>query len=102
MHRHTYALEIKRGQRFESSRANWMKLAYIQQMYNIIYAKMVDAGVAMFIDEVFTNGKGEVVSEEEKYGRANNIRITHPDYVCMMDETGCNTSQKMMVLMGEK
>ena len=55
---------------------------------------MVDAGVEISIEEVFTNKTGEIVSEGEKYGRENNIKITYPKYICFMDETGCNTLQK--------
>ena len=54
---------------------------------------MVDARVALSIEEVFTNKTGEIVSKGEKYGRGNDIKIMYSKYICFMDETGCNTSQ---------
>ena len=91
--RHKDVLETRRGERFESSRVNWTKLSFIVQMYDIVYTEMVDARVALSIEEVFTNKTGEIVSKGEKYRRGNNIKITYPKYICFMDKTGCNTSQ---------
>ena len=48
--RHKDVLETKRGDLFESSCANWEKLPFIVKMYNIIYAEMVDDGVAISIE----------------------------------------------------
>ena len=55
---------------------------------------MVDARVALSIEEVFKNKTGEIVSKGEKYGTGHDITIMYPKYICFMDETGCNTSQK--------
>ena len=55
---------------------------------------MVDSRNAISKEEVFTNKTGEIVSKGEKYGRGNNIRIIYPKYICFMDETECNNSQK--------
>ena len=52
--RHKDVLQTRRRERFESSRVNWTKLPFIVQMYDIIYAEMVDARVAVSIEEVFT------------------------------------------------
>ena len=71
-------------------------------IYDIIYAKMVDARVAVSIEEVFTNKIGEISSKGEKYGRGNNIKSMYPKYICFMDETGCNTSQKKIFIMRAK
>ena len=50
-------------------------------MYDIIYAEMEDAGVAISIEEVFMNKTGEIFSEGEKYGRGKDIKITYPKYI---------------------
>ena len=93
--RHKDVLETIRGERIESSRANWEKLPFIVQMYDIIYSKMVDARVVTSIEEFFTNKTGEIVSKGEKYGRGNDIKITYPKNIYIfMDEIGRNTSQK--------
>ena len=47
---HKDVIETRRGERFESSRPNWTKLLFIVQMYNIIYAKIVDARIAISIE----------------------------------------------------
>ena len=92
--RHKDVLQTRRGERFDSCHVSWEKLSFIVQMYDIIYAKMVDARVAVSIEEVFKNKTGEIVSKGEKYGRGNNIKIMYPKYIFLMDETGCNTLQK--------
>ena len=63
-------------------------------MYDIIYSEMVDAHVTVSKEEVFTNKTGEMFSKGEKYGRGNDIKIMYPKYICFIDKTGCNTSQK--------
>ena len=90
---HRNVLETRRGERFKYSRANWTKLPFIVQMYDIIYVDMVDARVAVSIEEVFTNKTGEIFSKGEKYGRVKEIKIMHPKYICFMDKAGCNTSK---------
>ena len=55
---------------------------------------MVYACVEISIEKVFTDKIGEIVSKGEKYRRGNDIKITYPKYICFMDKTGCNTSQK--------
>jgi hypothetical protein len=64
-------------------------------MYDVIYDKFVDAGVACVRDTtVFLDRAGNTVAEEDQYGEAVNLEITHADYILFGDETGCNTSQK--------
>ncbi len=52
-------------------------------MYENVYNTMVEAGVA------------EEVSEEIKYetGLPSKFKLTRPEYVVFVDETGCNTNQ---------
>ena len=90
---HSDVLETKRGQPFESSRTNGTKLPFVVQMHDVTCTKMADDGAAVSMDEVFTIKEGEIVSEQEKCGRATTIKITHPKPICMMDETGCNALQ---------
>ena len=94
MDRHKDVLQTRRGERFKSSRVNWTKLPFIVQMYDIIYAEMVYSRVAVSIEEVFTNKKGETVSKGENYGRVNDIKIMCPKYMSFIDKTGCNNSKK--------
>ena len=41
-------------------------MPFIVHMYDIIYAEMIDACVAVSTEEVFTNKTGEIISEGEK------------------------------------
>jgi len=45
-----HRLVTRRGERFACNCADWTKLPNIVQMYNIIYGKLVDAGVAIKLD----------------------------------------------------
>ncbi len=54
-----------------------------ENMYENVYKTMVEAGVA------------EELSEEiqHKAGLPSKYRLTRPEYVLFVDETGCNTNQ---------
>ena len=61
-------------------------------MYNVIYNELVDAGVVFVLDcPVYTDIEGNEVTEDVRFGKKQEIKITHPDYVVSSDETGCNT-----------
>jgi hypothetical protein len=95
MKRNAHRLVTKRGERFACNRADWSKLSYFKQMYDVIYDQMVDAGVARVREiAVFMNRSGDIVDEASKFGEPCDIEILHPDYILFGDETGCNTSQK--------
>jgi hypothetical protein len=95
MRRNAHRLVTKRGERFASNRADWSKMSYIKQMYDVIYDQLVDARVARLREiPVFMNRAGEIVDESEKYGEPVDIDVLHPDYILFGDETGCNTSQQ--------
>ena len=64
-------------------------------MYDIIYDELVDDGLAFVLDcPVYTDVEGNEVTEDERFGKKQEIKITHPHYVVFANETGCNTSQK--------
>ncbi|KAL3773882.1 hypothetical protein ACHAWO_007202 [Cyclotella atomus] len=93
--RNAFRIVTKRGEKFACMRSNWTTYENIAQMYDVIYDEMVDAGVAVYLEvKIFTDREGNVVDEEFAYGFAQDIKITHPDYILFADEVGCNTSQK--------
>ena len=95
MKRHGHRLVTKKGERFACDRSYWTTLANIQQMYDVIYDAMVDASIAMKIQvPVFTDRYGNEVSEKERFGLEQHIKLTKPAYLLFPDETGCNTSKK--------
>ena len=93
--RHADQIVTRRGEKFACIRSDWTKMSNIAQMYDIIYDEMLDAGVAAFRETpVFTDRHGNVVNEDQRFGRIQNIRMKHADYVLFADESGCNTDQK--------
>ena len=43
---------------------------------------------------MFTDRYGNEVSEKERFGLEQHIKLTKPAYLLFPDETGCNTSKK--------
>ncbi len=62
MRRNAHRLVTKRGELFACNRANWSKLSYLKQMYDVIYDQMVDAGGVARLREipVFMNRSGDM------------------------------------------
>ena len=66
MRRYGHRLVTKRGQKFESNRADWCKEVYIRQMYDVIYDNMIDAGIAHKLpDAVLMDANGNVVEKDD-------------------------------------
>ena len=63
-------------------------------MYDVIYDEMLDAKVAILLDEpIYTDIRGNVVEETEYFGLLQNMKITKPSFVVFADESGFSTSQ---------
>ena len=93
--RHENEIVTLRGEKFACVRGDWTKLSNINQMYDVIYDEMVDARIARKRDvEVFTDRKGNIVQETERFGLRQDIHIEHPDYLLFADESGVTTNQK--------
>ena len=60
-----------------------MRKEHFENMYQCMYKSMVEAGVA------------EELAEEIQYGSGlpSKFRLTNPNYVVFVDETGSNTNQ---------
>jgi len=90
-----HRIVTKRGEKFATNRADWTKMKNIRQMYDVIYDELVEAGVALNLDNpMFTDYNGIEVEEDERFGLKQDIKITHLHYIMFADETGCNTSQR--------
>ncbi|KAL3804780.1 hypothetical protein ACHAW5_001887 [Stephanodiscus triporus] len=96
LRRHEDKLVTKRGEKFALNRSDWTTLPNIKQMYEVIYDEMVDANVAVSLDSpVFTDIDGKPEDHETKrFGLAQHIKITKPEWILFADESGFNTSQK--------
>ncbi len=82
--------------RFDSFREDWCTMENFEAMYEDIYARMVDSGVATKApNPVWASKEGMVVeTKDEAWGRQTKYLLTRPDYVVFVDEVGDNTSQK--------
>ncbi len=67
----------------DTKRNTWVTKENFQNMYESVYEAMVTAGVAQKEDEEITYGTG----------LPSRYRLTKPEYVLFVDETGCNTNQ---------
>ncbi len=64
LRRNGQRIVTQQGKKFAVDRSDWTTLGNIAQMYDIIYNKMVDAGVAEKLDtSVFFNQEGEIIEE---------------------------------------
>ena len=89
-------INSKKAVRFDSKRDDWCTYENFEKMYNGVYKAMVDARVAIELEEeVFVKVDGTITeNEEESYGRKTKFLLTQPKYCLYVDEVGCNTSQK--------
>jgi hypothetical protein len=80
----------------DQNRINWCTYQNFHNMYDGVYKSMVKAGVAVeTAEEVMYDNRGNQVFEKEKmFGRPTKFKLTKPQNVIFVDETGCNTNQK--------
>ncbi len=83
MHRFDDALTRNGSTVKDIKRRTWVTRENFENMYENVYATMVEAGIA------------EEVQEAIQYdtGLPTKYRLTHPEYLLFVDETGCNTNQ---------
>jgi hypothetical protein len=67
----------------DSKRNTWVTQENFQNMYESVYEATVSAGVAKKEEEEINYGTG----------LPSRYRLTKPEYVLFVDETGCNTNQ---------
>jgi hypothetical protein len=69
---------LKKSGRFDSKRDDWCRLENFEDMYNIMYEKLLDAGIADVLhDEVWLDRYGDIVqTEEETYGQKTKYLYT--------------------------
>jgi hypothetical protein len=79
------------------NRQTWVTYDNFESMYECVYDRMVQAGIAKRLPEkVWRDREGLIVdSEENAFGKATEYEITHPHMLLTVDETGSNTNQKL-------
>jgi hypothetical protein len=77
-------------------RLTWCTYEKFFNMYNAVYKHMVEAKVAMKLEEeVMIDAEGkQVFTREEMVGHPTKYIRTHPEQVLFVDETSCDTNQK--------
>jgi len=78
-------------------RNTWVSYENFSNMYDNIYASLIDAGVARRLpDKVCRDRSGNIVDDEadEAFGFPSDIEIIHPEWILFVDEVGVNTNQK--------
>jgi hypothetical protein len=86
-------LQTKKGRKFELDRSKWNKYRNFKRMYDDIEDEMIEAGVAIRLDEpVWMDDKGNRVEENQSKGFKVKTRLTRADMCLVMDEVGCNLS----------
>ena len=96
MKRNHDAIRRRRCKVRDQKRLTWCTYEHFEDMYDSIYKRMVEAGVATKNDNLlmFDKEGNEVDDENKMYGRKTRYRMTCPDNVVFVDETGSNTNQK--------
>jgi hypothetical protein len=91
LERNKQKIETKKGRKFELDRSNWTKYRYFKSMYEDIEKELVDAKVAVRLDEpVWMDANGNSVAEVDLVGMKVCTKFTHPNMCITMDEVGCN------------
>jgi hypothetical protein len=89
---------LRRGQCHprDINRYSWCTYENFSMMYKGVSASMVQAGIAVELEETIMYSKnGEIANDSNQmYGRPTKYKITRPEYLLFVDETGCNTNMK--------
>jgi len=93
----SHCLINKWGEKFASSRADWLTYDNFERMYNDIYAAMKKAGLICDLETpVSMDSQGNIVpmGDSTAFGLPVWQCVIHPDHLIFMDEMGLNTNQK--------
>jgi hypothetical protein len=69
---------------------NWCTMESFASMYKGVYSGMVNAGIAVELEnEILYDNFGEITTDEKEIYRClTHRKITHPEYLFLVDETG--------------
>jgi len=105
MKRHQDELKRVRATIKDVNRKTWVKYEHFENMYNNVYARMIEAGVAVKLEsKVWFNKDCDIVESKEDggIGLMSDVQLVHPEYVVFVDETGVNTNQKADGAVGDQ
>ena len=77
-----HKLVTKSGNTFGSDWKDWQQKCYFEQMYDNVYAELVDLGLAETVGPVYRDIDNNIIEEDssERLGQKCDIAITHPDF----------------------
>jgi hypothetical protein len=83
------------GRMRDIKRFTWCTYEHFEQMYKCVYHVMVEAGVAekLTVKKYYDVDGNEVFNADDAFGRGTLYKVTNPERIVFVDETGCNTSQ---------
>jgi hypothetical protein len=93
-------VRTKRCKVQDCKRHTWCTYSNFSQMYDDVYDRMVEAGVAIKLDEeAMLNKEGNIVTnKEEMFGRPSKYIVTKLEQILFVDETGSNTKKVVMLV----
>jgi hypothetical protein len=96
LQRHKNEIESKCPRKFPADRTKCTTFANIDAMYDMVYAVLVEAGVASRAESPqWTDKSGQPVkTEAEAFGSHAEFVVNHPEWFLFVDELGKNTNQK--------
>jgi hypothetical protein len=94
--RHKEEIDSKCPRKFPADRTTWTTYSNIDSMYDMVYAVLVEAGVASRADSPqWTDKNGHPVeTEAEAFGSLVEYIVDYPEWFLFVDELGKNTNQK--------
>ena len=96
MKRHSNTIKAVRTRTSDSKRIQYITRENFQTMYDCVYERMVEGGVAIKHEEpIMYDARGEITSDPALCaGKESFYELIAPNNVLLVDETGCNTNQK--------
>lgn len=96
MRRNSKLIVSKQGQIKDLKRQSWCVYDKFEAMYDCVYEKMVEAKVAIKLDTPILYDKegNEVTDPNMSFGLPSRYKITDPNRIIFVDETGKNTNMK--------
>ena len=92
MKRHKRELTSTRGYNKDTKRELWGTYTNMDIMYDGAKSMFLEAGCAKECEPHYRDIENQPCSKEDAHGEAIDIEITHPDWIAVLDETGCNTN----------
>ena len=96
MKRNACKVKSKRGHVKDIKRHTWCCFEAFESMYQHVYEKMVEAKVAVKLDNpvMYDRDGIEVTEKEKSFGLPSFFKVTDPRNILFVDETGKNTNMK--------